>query len=520
MENLDFKKKLTIMVAVMSALLFAALNMTIVGTSLPKIVADIGGMDFYSWVFTIYMLTASTTAILVGKLSDIYGRKPFILTGIAIFTIGGLLSGFSSTIIQLIIFRGIQGFGGGMIMSSAFTTIGDLFSPRERGRWQGLMGGVFGVSSLIGPTLGGVIVDNLNWSWVFWIFLPVGVLAFMMILRLYPQVEKKAGEKIDYFGSMTLAVAILSLLLAVSWGGNDYGWTSIQVISMFLLFIVSFSLFLWIEQHVPSPVVPLTLFKNRIVSVSNLVSFLSGVGMFGVIMYVPFFVQGVLGRSATVSGLTEIAMTLSMVVFSTIAGQLITKTGKYKHFALIGFLLFSIGLFLNSTLSTESSLVTLIFYLMICGIGLGLTMPIFTLTVQNAVEHRYLGVVTATSQLSRQMGGTIGVALLGTILNARMGKQLSEMSIPTSLEGISSDTSQLMNPSLLMEPGEIDLIRSHVPEESITIFDELLSSLQEMLSASLSSVFLTASIIIGLALIVTCFLKEIPLRESNEEKSM
>ncbi|WP_062046515.1 MDR family MFS transporter [Bacillus sp. JCM 19034] len=515
MENLDFRKKLTIMISVMSALLFAALNMTIVGTSLPKIVADIGGMDFYSWVFTIYMLTASTTAILVGKLSDIYGRKPFILLGIGIFTIGGFLCGFSHTMLQLILFRGIQGFGGGMIMSSAFTTIGDLFSPRERGRWQGLMGGVFGLSSLIGPTLGGLIVDNLNWSWVFWIFLPIGLFAFIMIFKLYPKVAKKEGEKIDYFGSLTLAIAILSLLLAVNWGGSN-GWSSASVLSMLALFIVSFLFFIWIEKKVTSPVVPLSLFKNRIVTVSNIISFLSGVGMFGIIMYVPFFVQGVLGRSATISGLTEMSMTLSMVAFSTLVGQLITKTGKYKRFALIGFFIFSIGLYLNSTLTTESTLLTLILYLMICGIGLGLTMPIFTLTVQNAVDHRYLGVATATSQLSRQMGGTIGVAFLGTILNARMGQQLSEKSIPASLEQTAIDPSMLTNPGLLMEPEEISSLRNLIPETVIADFDQYLTSIQETLNQALSTVFITTSIVIFLAFIMTLFLNEIPLRDSNE----
>ncbi|WP_227936399.1 MDR family MFS transporter [Alkalihalobacillus deserti] len=517
MEHLDKKTKITIMIAVMSALLFSALNMTIVGTSLPKIIASIGGMDYYSWVFTVYMLTASITSILVGKLSDIYGRKVFILIGIAVFMVGGLLSGFSQTIIQLIIFRGIQGFGGGMIMSSAFTTIGDLFSPRERGRWQGLMGAVFGLSSLFGPTLGGFIVDNMDWSWVFWIFLPIGFFAFFMIYKLYPQAERREKEKIDFLGSFVLSITILSLLLGFSLAGNDYSWGSFQVIGLFAIFFGSLILFIIIENRVESPVVPLGLFKNSIVSVSNIASFLSGAGMFGVIMYVPFYIQGVLGRSATLSGLTEMAMTTSMVMISAVAGQLITKTGKYKLMGLVGFATLSLGLFLNSLLTPESSLLTMVFNLVICGIGLGLTMPIFTLTVQNAVEHKYLGVATATSQLSRQMGGTVGVAILGATLNSRMSAELERAKLPPELvNGSLEGASDLQNPSLLMDPHAIEAIQSQLPEQMQPMFEQLLLVLQNALNASLTGVFFFASMTVALAFIVTLFLKEIPLRESNE----
>ena len=273
MEELELRKKIVIMIAVMMAMFFSALNMTIVGTSLPKIVAEIGGMDYFNWVFMIYALASSITAAVVGKLSDIYGRKVFILTGIGVFMVGGLLSGFSQSIYELIIYRGIQGLGGGLVMSTSFTTVGDLFSPRERGRWQGMMGGVFGLSSLFGPTLGGYIVDNLDWSWVFWVFLPIGFIAFFMILKLYPSSQVREKEKVDYLGAFILAVVILTLLLGFSWAGQDYPWNSAMIIGLFTTSAVSFILFIMIERKVQSPIIPLDLFKNSVVSISNLVSF-------------------------------------------------------------------------------------------------------------------------------------------------------------------------------------------------------------------------------------------------------
>ena len=235
MHHLDMKKKITIMAAIMVAMLFAALNQTIVGTALPRIVADLGGMEYFNWVFTIYMLASTVSAILVGKLSDIYGRKPFIIAGLIIFIIGTFLCGLSQNIVQLIIYRGIQGLGGGVIMSTAFTAVGDLFPARERGRWQGLMSAVFGLASVFGPTLGGYIVDHAAWNWVFWIFLPIGVVALVMIWMMLPATVKREGESIDYLGSVFLTTAIVPLLLAFSWAGVKFEWVSFEIIGLFVI---------------------------------------------------------------------------------------------------------------------------------------------------------------------------------------------------------------------------------------------------------------------------------------------
>lgn len=522
MEHLEQKQKVSIMIAVMAAMFFAAVNMTIVGTSLPKIIASIGGMEYFDWVFTIYMLTSTITAMLVGKLSDIYGRKIFILIGIGIFMVGAFLSGTSETIIQLILYRGIQGLGSGMIMSSAFTTVGDLFTPRERGRWQGLLGGVFGLSSLFGPTLGGYLVDNFDWHWIFWIFLPIGFIAFAMILRLYPNHTRTTEkESVDYIGSLVLTIMIITLLLGFTWAGGDYEWVSLEIIGLFSTSLLSLVAFIWIELKVKSPVLPLHLFKNDVFTVSNLAGFLLGMGMFGTIMYVPFYVQGVLGQSATVSGLIEMVMTISMVVASIIIGNLISKTGKYKIYSLIGFVVMALGLYLNSSLAVDSPLWRIIVQLVIVGIGLGMNMPVFNITVQNAVSHKFLGVATSAMQTFRQIGGTIGVAIFGTIMGDFMEKKLEETQIQppptTDLSKMDQSLSILQDPQALMNPDKLVEIRASLPAEMTAIFDQIITVLKGALNYALTGVFMVSAGIIIAALITTFFLKEIPLRTTNSD---
>lgn len=522
MEHLENRQKVLIMIAIMSAMFFAAVNMTIVGTALPKIVSQIGGMEYFDWVFTVYMLTSTITAMLVGKLSDIYGRKIFILIGIGIFMIGAFLCGTSDDIIQLIMYRGLQGFGGGMIMSSAFTTVGDLFSPRERGRWQGLLGAVFGLSSLFGPTLGGYIVDNFDWHWIFWVFLPIGFFAFALILKLYPSQKAKEKEPIDFLGSLTLTITIVSLLLGFTWAGDKFEWASFQIIGLFSLTLISLLAFIFIELKVKSPVLPLYLFKNSVFTVSNIAGMLMGMGMFGTIMYVPFYVQGVQGESATVSGLVEMVMTIAMVSSSILVGNLITKTGKYKIFALLGLIIMAIGLILNSTLQVESSLTRLILQLIVVGIGLGVNMPVFNITVQNAVSHKYLGVATSAMQTFRQIGGTVGVALLGSVMGNKMANELSSTTqvenAPTPPQEMAETMSQLQNPQVLMDSEKLESIQSELPAEMAPFFEQFIQVLKEALNTSLTTVFTVSAGIIGLAFIVTLFLKEIPLRTTNNDE--
>ncbi|MFY0758278.1 MDR family MFS transporter [Metabacillus dongyingensis] len=526
MEHLSHKEKITIMIAIIAAMFFAAVNQTIVGNALPKIISDLGGLDYYSWVFTIYMLTSAITTILVGKLSDIYGRKPFIIIGIIIFSIGAFLAGTSTDIFQLIIYRGIQGFGAGMIMSTAFTAVGDLFAPRERGKWQGAMSAVFGISSVFGPTLGGYIVDNLEWKWVFWVFLPLGIVALVLIWKLFPSTVKKAGEKVDYLGSVFLSAAITTALLAFSWAGTKYDWDSVQILSLFGALVLSLIIFVFVERKAVSPILPLDLFKNSIFTISNIIGFVIGVSMFGGVMYVPYFIQGVLGYSATHSSFLTMSMTLGLVFASALGGQIISKTGKYKMQAIIGLFISAIGLYLLSTMTVETSQYLLVFYLTLVGFGIGIGMTVFTLTVQNAVDQKLLGVATASSQLFRSVGGTVGVAIMGTLLNSRMQDKMATMSqtgdtnqMAASPE-LAGKLESLQNPQLLLDHEKLDGLKNTLPQEAIPFFDNVIHNLQDSLSYALSGVFIFVTITMAVAILLTFFIKEVPLRSAKDQPSV
>jgi EmrB/QacA subfamily drug resistance transporter len=530
MEHLDQRTKMTIMIAIMAAMLFAALNQTIVGTALPRIISELGGMDYYSWVFTIYMLTSSITAILVGKLSDMYGRKPFILLGIGIFIIGSFLNGTSTDIVQLIVYRGLQGFGGGMIMSSAYTVIGDLFAPRERGRWQGLMSAAFGLASVFGPTLGGYMVDHAPWHWVFWVFLPFGIVAFGLIWKLFPKVPRRETAPVDYFGSIFLTVSMVPMLLAFSWAGTKYAWGSIQVFLLFGISLAALAVFLYVEKVAKSPVLPLRLFRSSVFTISNLAGFTMGAGMFGAIMYMPFFVQGVMGTSATLSGYVTMPMTLSLVAGSALGGQLISRTGKYKWLAIGGLVIMTVGMFTMSMMNTETGIPFAIFNMILVGIGLGTAMPVFTLTVQNDVKQELLGVATASSQLFRSLGGTIGVSVMGTVLSHRMMSKMLELSGGMGAGGaetggagavspeIARNLEALKNPQVLVDPAKLEQIRASLPASMQDVFTQLLAMVKESLSYSLSGVFLTGAIIVIFSVVLTFFLKEVPLRSGKKTR--
>lgn len=521
MEHLDSRKKTTIMIAVIAAMLFAALNQTIVSTALPRIIERLGGMEYYSWVFTVYMLTSSITTILVGKLSDIYGRKPFILTGIGLFLVGSFMCGTSHVIVQLIMYRGIQGLGGGMIMSTAFSAVGDLFSPRERGRWTGIMSGAFGLSSLFGPTLGGYIVDHTEWHWVFWVFLPFGFIAFFMILFMFPKTERKTGEAIDYLGSLFLTLTMVPMLLAFSWAGSKYDWGSGTILLLFGGTLVALILFIFTELRVKSPVLPMHLFRNSIFTVSNLAGFLLGAGMFGAIMYMPWFIQGVMGTSASLSGFITMPMMLSMVAASAVCGQITTKTGKYKGFALVGTITMGAGMYLLSFMNTDTTTLTVVINMIITGLGLGMAMPVFTLTVQNAVDTKLLGVATSSSQLFRTLGGTIGVSVMSTILSHTLiSKMTANKNAADGLQDIpAADASllkELNDPQILLDPGKLEQMRSRLSEGVQPMFDQLVMFMREALSGALSSVFLTGAVILIAGFILTWFIKAIPLRTSQK----
>ncbi|MDN9009574.1 MDR family MFS transporter [Brevibacillus laterosporus] len=527
MQELDYRRKVTVMLAIMAALLFASINQTIVGTALPKIIAKLGGMDYYSWVFTIYMLTSSIATILVGKLSDMYGRKPFILIGLGVFVLGAFLCGTSHNIFELILYRGIQGAGAGVIMSTAFTSIADLFAPRERGRWQGLMSSVFGLASVFGPVLGGYIVDNADWHWVFWVFLPFGIIAIGMIYWLFPRAVHKEKQTVDYWGSLFITTTMVPFLLAFSWAGTKYEWASLTILGLFALTVVSLLLFIYVEKQATNPVIPLHLFRNDIFTISNVIGFIVGAGMYASIMYMPFFIQGVLGYSATHSSYLTMPMTLSLVVGSAVCGQLMTKTGTYKKFALGGLVLMLVGMYLLARMDQGTASSSIVFNLIVFGLGLGVAMPVFTITVQNAVKNKDLGVATAASQLFRSLGGTIGVAIMGTILSVRIGLKMSESTaqlgishLPNIPPELVQKISALHNPQILLDLQRLDQIEKSLPPVLHELFNHVIANLRDALQYALTGVFLTSTWLLVFALVLTFFLREIPLRSEGDTRQI
>lgn len=525
MNHLTAKQKVTIMIAIMTAMFFSAINQTIIGVAMPRIIASLGGMEYYTWVITIYLLTMAVATILVGKLSDIYGRKPFLLAGIGFFMVGAFLSGLSNTIFQLILFRGITGLGAGMIMSIAFTAVGDLYLPRERARWTGLMSGIFGISSVLGPLMGGYIVDHFDWHWVFWIFLPLGFLAFTMIFRLFPKVPRREGESIDYFGSLFLTITIVSLLLAFSLAGEGagkYAWSSWQILGLFGLTVLGLLAFIITETKVKTPVLPLSLFKNDIVTISNIAGFLLGMGMMGVMIYAPFFIQGVKGISPSGSGYIMMPMSLVMVFATTFAGNFMTKTGKYKGLAIVGLSITALGIFLLSTITISTPIYIMISYLCIIGIGLGASMPVFSLTVQNAVSLQQLGVASASSQLFRSLGNTMGIGILGAIMSSRMTSSMKDMF--TGNKGTelppeqAKQLGQLMNPEILLDQPKLEQVQNALPADLQPVAAELVATVKNVFSDALTTTFLAGAVIMMVAVGVALFLRAIPLVSAMNTK--
>src|SRR5256886_13517759 len=443
----------SILIGVMLGMLLASLDQTIVGTALPHIVADLGGLEHYAWVVTAYLLASTVTVPIYGKLSDIYGRRVFFIGGMIIFLIGSALAGTSQNMTQLIIYRGIQGLGAGGMMPIALAIIGDLFSPAERGKWQGLFVAVFGLSAIIGPTLGGWITDNWGWRWVFYVNMPVGIIAILTAGFVLPKLVTRREHIIDYLGVVTLVAGTVPLLLAFSWAGTQYAWDSWQIISLFSFSVVMLIIFFLVEVRATEPIISPQLFKNSIFTVSTIAMFLVSAGMFGAILYLPLFVQGVLGNTATDSGLVLTPLMLGFMFSSIVGGQLLSRTGRYKILAMIGFTIAAIGMFMLSRMTPNTSQGEVVRNMLVTGLGIGVMMSLFTIVVQNAFPYRQLGEVTASLTFFRSIGSTMGVAVMGTIMTNEFHNAL-QSNIPAILKHIvSADRlAQLENPQLLLAP--------------------------------------------------------------------
>ncbi|HEY8724708.1 MAG TPA: MDR family MFS transporter [Gaiellaceae bacterium] len=415
--NFTIGRILAIYSGLMVTLLLAALDQTIVATALPRIVSDLGGITQYSWVFTAYMLTSTVTVPLYGKLGDVYGRKNLFLFAIVVFLLGSALCGAATDMTQLVIFRALQGIGAGGLFPLSLAVIGNIVPPRDRGRWQGLIGAVFAASSILGPAVGGFIVDNASWRWVFLVNLPVGGIALVVISITMPRRTPQTAHSIDWLGAGLLAAGVGALLMGLVWGGKNYPWTSSHVVGAIGLAAVLLAAFAFVERRAREPILPFDILRNPIVAGSIACMALAGMAMFGTISYVPLFVQGVIGTSATSSGVVLTPLMLGAVTTSLITGQLISRTGRYRWNVVFGPIVLAIGMFLLWRMDVHTTNAQAARNMVIAGVGVGSMMQVFVISVQNAVSRAHIGSATALTQFSRQMGATIGVTVMGAIVN-------------------------------------------------------------------------------------------------------
>ncbi len=432
--ELDPRAKLEILGAILLALFLFALDQTVVGTALPVIVTDLNGNNLYVWVVTIYLLTSTISGPIYGKLSDLFGRRPIIIFAVSLFLIGSVLSGLSQTMEQLILFRGLQGLGGGAIFPVALAVVADLYTPSERGKYIGLFGAVFGVSFLIGPAIGGLITDTVGWHWIFFVNVPIGLVSLVIIWRLLPAIKRPdAARNIDYLGAAVFAVAISLILIGLTNKGTG-DWTDPAVGGLILAGLLITGVFIWIESRAADPIVPLGLFRIRNFSVSVTAMFFAAFGFFGAVIFLPRWFQTVGGASATISGYNLLPLVGGLIVSATMSGQIVARTGKYKILMLVSLVMLAAGLVLMTQLTAETPRPVLWFWMVIAGLGIGPSFAVFTLVVQNSVNAARIGVATASLTFFQQIGGTIGLTLAGSLLATRLvteiPKQLVAAGVP------------------------------------------------------------------------------------------
>ncbi len=477
--------------ALLLVLLLASLDQTIVSTALPTIVGDLGGLSHLSWVVTAYLLASTVVGPLYGKLGDLYGRKLMLQVAIVLFLVGSALCGLSQSMTELIVFRAVQGLGGGGLIVTTMAAVGDIIAPRDRGKYQGYFGGMFGISTVIGPLLGGFFVDSLSWRWIFYVNLPLGLLALVVIGAAFPARTEHVDRQIDYLGAAVLAAGLSAIVLFTSLGGTSYAWGSPFIIVLIIVSVVLLVLFPFVEARAAEPILPLALFRNRTFVVTSAVGFIIGLALFGAVTFLPLYLQVVKGHSPTVSGLLITPLMAGLLVTSIVSGNLISRFGRYRMFPIAGTAIMAVGLLLLSTITVSTPTLTTAAYMLVLGLGLGMVMQVLVLAVQNSVDYQYLGVATSGSTLFRQIGGSIGVSVFGAIFSSNLASELASR-IPRTVH-----VPTAANPAVVR----------HLPAA-------VRAPYIDAFAAALQPVFRLAAVVSVAGFALSWLLRELPLRQT------
>ena len=539
--GLDQRAKIEILGAILLALFLGALDQTIVGTALPKIVTELGGNDYYTWVVTIYLLTSTITVPFYGKLSDIYGRRPLLMIGVSIFLIGSALSGLSQNMFELILFRGIQGLGAGALFPISLAVIGDLFTPAERGKYQGLFGAVFGVSFIVGPALGGFLTDSISWHWVFYVNLPIGLLSLYIIGRLLPTIKRAgATRNFDFLGAIVFTVGISFLLVGLT-NKLSADWTDVSVGGFIGIGLVLSLIFVFIESRTTEAIVPLDLWRIRTYVASILATFFVSFGFFGAIIFLPRFFQVVRGDSATASGYEIFPLLIGLIGSSIVAGLIVSRTGRYKVLVITGLVIMAVGITLMTQLQSTTELTTFWFWMFVTGVGIGPTLSVFTIVVQNAVPFNKLGVATSNLTFFRQIGGSVGLAISGTVFGQSLADKLPAQIGPVfgqvmtkatpdfqvllgqaqatlqshldvnNLTGVGQSFGKAVSDALIKQyPDKAALIHANLD----SFIPQLDGSFHQAFSLAIGQTFQIGVVACIAAVVMAVFMRDIPLRKS------
>jgi EmrB/QacA subfamily drug resistance transporter len=505
--------------SLMLTLFVGALDQTVVNTALPRILADLEGFDLLSWLFTSYMLTSTIIVPLVGKLGDLFGRKLFLIGGVAVFMAASAACGAAPTMETLIAFRFAQGLGGGMIFASVFATLGDLFTPAERGKYVGFFTGTFSLASLLGPTLGGFITDTMSWRFIFYLNIPVGLIAMPAIwLALPAKPPSLTRPRIDFAGAAWLSGASVAFLMAMVWAGDKYAWASPQIIGLLVTAVLLTGAFVMQERRHPEPILPLHLFRNQVFLLSNLVLFTFGLGVFGAFQYLGLFVQTALGASATASGVIVTPQSAGVLLTSIVGGQVIARTGRYKAVTVSGAVVIAIALGLLTTVSAGMSRWLLSGYMIILGLGFGMVLPTMSLIIQNAVPFQYMGVATSSSQFFRQIGAVMGIAVFGVVLSHTYEAELRDRFSPEDTAAVAAVNpaipTLLEDPTIRLNEGVWDRTRAQIltAPGGEGLLERAEDAQANSVTEAIRHIFIGAAIAAVLSAIFAVVMKELPLR--------